>query len=138
MPTLYCTYILQHCLISGLRLTSSISGRHACLSEEVTFTCTARGNVIFWRNEGVGEITVHNRSSPSRGHFRAAVESYDFNNNCLVSSLTLRATASRNRTTVTCTNRGRSLSQSLPLHIMSTFAQYIASWTTVLLHAHIV
>ena len=121
MLTLYCTYILQHCLISGLRLTSSVTGRHACPSEEVTFTCTARGHVIFWGNEGFGEITVHNRSSPTRGKFRAAVESYEFNNNCLVSSLSFSATASRSRTTVICTNRERSLRQSLALHIMSMF-----------------
>ena len=127
MPTLL-LYILQYSnhWFSGLTLTSSVTGRHACLSEEVTFTCTARGHTIFWENEGFGEITMSYLSPPSRerGHFRAAVESYDFNNNCLVSSLTLRATASRNRTRVVCTNRDKSLSEPLSLHIMSRLNFY--------------
>ena len=110
---------------SGLTLTSSVAGRHACLSEVVTFTCTARGHVIFWGNEEFGEITVHYRSPPSGGEFQAAVESYE--NNCLVSTLTLRATASRNRTRVVCTNRGRTSNQSKSLHIMSTLLLQIIS-----------
>ena len=108
-------------------MTSSLNvfGRHACLSEEVTFTCTAQGHVIFWGNEAFGEITVHYLSPPSRGNFRAVVESYDSNRNCLVSSLTLRATASRNRTRVMCTSRDRSLSESLSLHIMSMLLFFV-------------
>ena len=121
MPTIYCTYIAA-LLISGLRLTSSVTGRHACPSEEVTFTCTARGNVIFWGNGEFGEITVHPRSPPSRGNFQAVVVGYNRSQNCLVSSLSFRATASRNGTTVNCTNREQSLSQSLPMHIMSMCA----------------
>ena len=109
---------------SGLTLTSSVAGRHACLSEVVTFTCTAQGHIIFWGNEEFGEITVHYLSPPTRGQFQAVVENYDFNNNCLVSSLTLRATASRNRTRVVCTNRDRSLSEPLSLHIMSRLNFY--------------
>ena len=101
-------------------MSSSVSGRNACLSEEVIFTCTARGHGIFWWSEGVGEIRVHYRSSPQlTGHLRAAVESYDIRRNCLVSSLTLRADASRNWTRVMCRNRDRSVSQSQLLHIMS-------------------
>ena len=103
---------------SGLTLTSSVAGRHACLSEVVTFTCTARGHIIFWGNEEFGEITVHSESPHSGREFRAEVESYE--NNCLVSTLTLHATASRNRTKVMCTNRDRSSNQSQLLHIMST------------------
>ena len=102
-------------------LTSSISGRNACLSEEVTFTCTAQENSLFWRNEAFGEITMHYTSSPTRGEdFRAEIVRYDSNRNCLVSSLSFRATASRNGTTVTCTNRDRSSNRSLSLHIMSS------------------
>ena len=103
---------------SGLTLTSSVAGRHACLSEVVTFTCTARGHIIFWGNEEFGEITVHSESPRSEREFRAEVEIYE--NNCLVSTLTLHATASRNRTKVMCTNRDRSSNQSQLLHIMST------------------
>ena len=101
-------------------MTSSISGRNACLSVEVTFTCTAQGTVLFWINEAFGEITMHYLSPPSRGEFRAEIVSYDRNQNCLVSSLSFNATASRNGTTVMCTSRDRSSNQSLSLHIMSS------------------
>ena len=101
-------------------LTSSISGRNACPSEEVTFTCTAQGPVLFWISEAFGEITMHFASALTRGEFRAEIVSYDRNQSCLVSSLSFRATASRNGTTVTCTNRDRSSSQSLSLHITSS------------------
>ena len=114
---------------SGLTLTSNVTGRHACLSEVVTFTCTARGHVIFWGNEEFGEITVHYRSPPSGGEFRAEVESYG--NNCLVSTLTLCATASRNRTRVVCTNRGRTSNQSQLLHIMSMLLLFTFSGFSV-------
>ena len=63
---------------------------------------------------------MHYLIPPSRGEFRAEVVSYDRNQSCLVSSLSFRATASRNGTTVTCTNRDRSSSQSFSLHIMSS------------------
>ena len=102
-------------------LTSSISGRNACLSEEVTFTCTAQGTVLFWRNEAFEEISMHYTSSHNRGEdFRAEIVSYDRNQSCLVSSLSFRATASRNGTTVTCASRDRNLNRSLSLHIMSS------------------
>ena len=122
MPTLL-LYILQYSnhWFSGLTLTSSISGRNACLSEEVTFTCTADGDALFWRNEAFEEISMHYTSSHNRGEdFRAEIVSYDRNQSCLVSSLSFHATVSRNGTTVTCTNRDRSSSQSLSLHIMSS------------------
>ena len=103
-----------------LVLTSSISGRNACPSEKVTFICTAQGPAVFWRNEAFGERAMHYTSPPSRGEFRAEIVSYDRNQSCLVSSLSFRATASRNGTTVTCISRNRSFSQSLSLHIMSS------------------
>ena len=108
-------------------MSSSVTGRNACLSEKVTFTCTARGYGLYWWIEGVGELRVHHTSYPQlAGDIRAAVKSYDFNRNCLVSSLSLRATASRNRTRVMCTSRlDRSLSESLPLHIMSTLLFFV-------------
>ena len=63
---------------------------------------------------------MHHTSAPStvRDQFRAEIVSYQ--QNCLVSSLSFHATASRNGTTVTCTNRDRSSNQSLSLHIMSS------------------
>ena len=106
--------------LDQVSLTSSISGRNACPSEEVTFTCTVQGPAIFWGNEAFGEITMHYKSPPSRGDFRAEIVSYDGNQSCLVSSLSFRATTSRNGTTVTCTSRDRSSSQSLSLHITSS------------------
>ena len=107
-------------LLTDLALTSSISGRNACPSEEVTFTCTSQGTVLFWGNEAFGVLTMHYMSPPSRGEFRTEIVSYDRNQSCLVSSLSFRATAARNGTTVTCTNRDRSSIQSLLLHIMSS------------------
>ena len=106
--------------LTGLVLTSSVSGRNACPSEEVTFTCTTQGTALFWGNEAFGEKTMHYMSFPTRGKFRAEIVRYDRNQSCLVSSLSFRATASHNGTTVTCTNRDRSSSQSLSLHIMSS------------------
>ena len=126
--TLMTAAVFNHSF-SGLTLTSSVTGRHACLSEVVTFTCTARGHVIFWGNEEFGEITMHYQSPTSGGEFQAAVESYE--NNCLISTLTLHATASRNRTRVVCTNRGRTLSQSKSLHIMSTLLLFTFSGFSV-------
>ena len=90
-------------------LTSSISGRNACLSEEVTFTCSAQGPALFWGNVEFGERTMHYTSPRSKGEFRAEIVSYQ--QNCLVSSLSFRATASRNGTTVTCTSMDRSFNQ---------------------------
>ena len=102
----------------GLTLSSSTSGRNACLSEEVTLTCTAQGEAVFWGNEEFGEITMHFQSAPSRGQFRAIVVDYDNQRKCLVSSLTFRATASRNGTRVTCTSRDRNSYETLSLHII--------------------
>ena len=116
---LYMYYLFTDTL-DQVRLTSSISGRNACLSEEVTFTCTAQGNAVFWGHKAFGEKTMHYTSPPSRGEFRAEIVSYDRNQNCLVSSLSFHATASRNGTTVMCTSRDRSSSQSLSLHVMSS------------------
>ena len=113
-------YYLFTDTLDQVSLTSSISGRNACLSEEVTFTCTAQGTVLFWRYEAFGEITMHFTSDPSTGEFTAKIVSYDRSQNCLISSLSFRATAPRNATTVTCTNNGRSSNQSLSLHIMSS------------------
>ena len=92
----------QHVIYIDLVLTSSITGRNACPSEEVTFTCTAQGTTLFWGNEEFGEKTMQYTSAPStlRDEFRAEIVSYDRNQNCLVSSLRFRATASRNGTTV--------------------------------------
>ena len=106
--------------LDQVRLTSSISGRNACLSEEVTFTCTVQGDALFWRNEAFVEWTMHYTSPPIRGEFRAEIVSYDRNQSCLVSSLSFHATSSHNGTTVTCTSRDRSSNQSLSLHIMSS------------------
>ena len=108
-------------ILGQVSLTSSISGRNACPSEEVTFTCTAQTTAVFWGYEEFGEKTMHYTTPASRGDFRAEIVSYDRNQSCLVSSLSFRATASRNGTTVTCTSRDRSSSQSLPLHIMSEY-----------------
>ena len=109
----------------GLVLTSSISERNACPSEEVTFTCTAQGDALFWRNEAFGEKTMHYTSASSIGEFTARIVSYDRNQNCLVSSLSFRATASRNGTTVTCTSRDRSSSQSHSLHIIGEYIFWV-------------
>ena len=116
---LYLYYLFTDTLDQVI-LTSSISGRNACLSEEVNFTCTAQGTALFWIGEGFGEITLHYTSAPFtlRDEFRAEIVSY--NQSCLVSSLSFQATASRNGTTVTCTNRDRSSNQSLSLHIISS------------------
>ena len=117
---LYLYYLFTDTL-DQVRLTSSISGRNACLSEEVNFTCTAQGTALFWISEAFGERAMLNTSAPSRGgEFTTETVSYDRSQNCLVSSLSFRATASRNGTTVTCTSRDRSSSQSLSLHIMSS------------------
>ena len=113
-------YYLFTDTLDQVSLTSSISGRHACPSEEVVFTCTAPGTALFWGNEAFGERTMHYTSAPSRGEFRAEIMSYDRNQSCLVSSLSFHATASRNGTTVTCTSRDRSSNQSLSLYIMSS------------------
>ena len=116
-----CILVLHYLFTDiGLVLTSSISGRNACPSEEVTFTCTAQGPAVFWGNEAFGEKTMHYTSPPSRGNFRAKIVSYDRNQSCLVSTLSFHANASRNGTTVTCTSRDRASSQSLSLHIMSS------------------
>ena len=116
---LYLYYLFTYTL-DQVSLTSSISGRNACPSEEVNFTCTAQGDAVFWRSEAFGEISMHYTSASSRGDFRAEIVSYDRNQSCLVSSLSFRANTSRNGTTVTCTSRDRSSSQSLSLHIMSS------------------
>ena len=113
-------YYLFTDTLDRVRLTSSISGRNACLSEEVTFTCTAQGDALFWGHKAFGEKTMHYTSPPSRGEFRAEIVSYDRNQNCLVSSLSFRATASYNGTTVMCTSRDRTSNQSLSLHVMSS------------------
>ena len=128
MDILHIMGVFLYCLFTDtldqVRLTSSISGRNACLSEEVTLTCTAQGTAVFWRNEAFQEITMHYMSPPSRVGFRrefsAEIVSYDQNQSCLVSSLNFRATASRNGTIVTCTNRDRTFNQSLSVHIMSS------------------
>ena len=114
-------YHMQVCCIVvflGLTLSSSTSERNACLSEEVTFTCTAQGEALFWENEEFGEITIHFQSAPSGREFRVIVVDYDSHHNCLVSSLTFRATASRNGTSVTCTSRDRNSYETLSLHII--------------------
>ena len=116
---LYLYYLFTDTL-DQVSLTSSISGRNACLSEEVNFTCTAQGTALFWIGEGFGERTMLNSSARSTGEFTTEIVSYDRSQNCLVSSLSFCATASRNGTTVTCTNRGRTFNQSLSLHIMSS------------------
>ena len=113
-----CLYYLL--LLDEIRLTDSISGRNACPSEEVTFTCTAQTTAVFWGNDEFGEKTMYYTSPRSGEEFRAEIVSYDRNQSCLVSSLSFRATASRSGTTVTCTSRDRSSSQSLSLHIMSS------------------
>ena len=116
---LYLYYLFTDTL-DQVRLTSSISGRNACPSEEVNLTCTAQGEALFWRSEAFEEKAMHYMSAPSTGEFTAKFVSYDRNQSCLVSSLSFRATASRNGTTVTCTNRDRSSNQSFSLHIMSS------------------
>ena len=113
-------YYLFTVTLDQVSLTSSISGRNACPSEEVTLTCIAQGNALFWGNDKFGEKTMEYKSPPSEGDFRAEIVSYDGNQSCLVSSLRFRATASHNGTTVTCTNRDRSSSRLLSLHIMSS------------------
>ena len=104
-------------LLDEIRLTDSISGRNACPMEEVTST---QRPALFWRNEGFGEWTMHYTSATSWGEFRAEIMSYDRNQSCLVSSLSFCSTASRNRTTVTCTSRDRSSNESLSLHNVSS------------------
>ena len=124
---LYLYYLFTDTL-DQVRLTSSICGRNACPSEEVNLTCTAQRPALFWGNEAFGEKAMHYTSAPFtlRDEFRAEIVSY--NQSCLVSSLSFRATASRNGTTVTCTNRGRSSNQSLSLHIMSSeFVRHFAA-----------
>ena len=123
--------------LTGLVLTSSISGRNACLSEEVTFTCTAQTTAVFWGNDEFGEKTMHYTSPHSGEEFRAEIVSYDRNQSCLVSSLSFRATASRNGTTVTCTSRDRSSSQSLSLHIVSSESDLFSSCNVCVLYHHV-
>ena len=108
---------------------------YACLSEEVTFTCTAQGAALFWGNEEFGEKTMHYTSAPSTvgDEFRAEIVSYDRNQICLVSSLSFCATASHNGTTVTCTSRDRSSSQSLSLHIVSSECKLFSSCNVCIL-----
>ena len=120
-------YYLFTITLDQVSLTSSISGRNACPSEEVTFTCTAQGPALFWGNEAFGERTMHYESAPSSGDFRAEIVSYDRNQSCLVSSLGFCATASRNGTSVTCTSRDRSSNESLSLHIMSS-EWFFSNW----------
>ena len=116
---LYLYYLFTDTL-DQVSLTSSISGRNACPSEEVTLTCTAQGPVLFWISEAFGEITMHFTSAPTKGNFVAKIVSYEQNQSCLVSSMSFRATGSRNGTIVTCRNRDGSFNQSLSLHIMSS------------------
>ena len=122
MDILHIIGVYLYCLFTDtldqVKLTTSISGRNACLSEKVTFTCTAQGTALFWGNEAFGEITVYYTSATSMVGFSAEIVSY--NQSCLVSSLSFLATALCNRTTVTCTSRDRSSNQSLSLHIMSS------------------
>ena len=60
-------------VLGQVSLTSSISGRNACPSEEVTFTCTAQTTVVFWGNEEFGEKTMHYTSPHSGGDFRTEI-----------------------------------------------------------------
>ena len=124
IDSLHIIGVYLYCLFTDtldqVSLTSSISGRNACPSEEVTFTCTAQGTVLFWRSEAFGEITMHFTSAPTKGNFIAKIVSYEHKQSCLISSLSFRATAPRNGTTVRCTNRDRNSSQSLSLQIMSS------------------
>ena len=115
----YLYYIFTDTL-DQVSLTSSISGRNACPSEEVTFTCTAQGPAVFWTSAAFGEKAIHHTSVPSTGDFTAKLVCYNRTQNCLVSSLNFHATASRNGTTVTCTTRNRTSNQSLSLHITSS------------------
>ena len=123
----------------GLLLTSSISGRNACPSKEITFICTAQGTALFWGNEEFGEKTMHYTSAPStvRDEFRAEIVNYDRNQSCLVSSLSFCATASCNGTTVTCTSRDRSSSQSLSLHAVSSECKLFSSCNVCVLYHHV-
>ena len=116
---LYLYYLFTDTL-DQVSLTSSISGRSTCPSEEVNLTCIAQGTALFWRNEAFGEKTMYYSSAPSTGEFTAEIVSYDRNQSCLVSSLSFCAADLRNGTTVTCTNRDRSFNQSLSLDIMSS------------------
>ena len=100
-------------------MSSSITGRHVCPAEEVTFICSAQGYAIFWGHEAFVEITMHYESPPTRGQFRAEVVQYDSTQDCLISSLKFRAAASFNGSRVMCTNRDRSISQTLSTHLMS-------------------
>ena len=79
---------------------------------------------------------MHYTSAPFtlRDEFRAEIVSYDRNQSCLVSSLSFRATASRNGTTVTCTNSDRNSSQSLSLHIISSEQKLAAGCIVCVLH----
>ena len=78
-------------------------------------------------------------SAPStlRDEIRAEIVSYDRNQSCLVSSLSFRATASRNGTTVTCTNRDRSSSQSLLLHAVSSECKLFSSCNVGMLYHYV-
>ena len=113
-------YYLFTDTLGQVSLISSISGRNACPSEEVIFTCTAQGTAVFWASAAFGEKVIGRTSAPSTGDFTAKRVSYNRTQNCLISSLSFRATASRNGTTVTCTTRNRTSNQSLSLHIMSS------------------
>ena len=138
IPKLNIIGVYLYCLFTDtldqVRLTSSISGRNACPSEEVTFTCTTQETAVFWGHKAFGERTMHYTSPPSRGEFRADIVSYDRNQSCLVSSLSFQATASHNGTTVMCTSRDRSSNQSLSLHIMSSEWFSGVKKTTLFLH----
>ena len=60
--------------VSGLVLTSNISGKNACLSEEVTFTCTADEDALSGEiHEAFGELTMHYTTPPSIGFIHRRV-----------------------------------------------------------------
>ena len=82
---------------------------------------------------------MHYTSAPSTmsDEFRAEIVSYDRNQSCLVSSLNFRAIASRNGTTVTCTSRDRSSSQSISLHIVSSECKLFSSCNVCVLYQHV-
>ena len=68
-------YSIVLMILGQVSLTSSISGRHACPSEEVTFTCTAQTTAVFWGNDEFGEKTMHYTSPRSGGDFRTEIVS---------------------------------------------------------------
>lgn len=92
---------------SDHQLNVNVNGKPACPGEEVIFTCTVPGVVLFWDSDAFTRITMSTASAPTKhGDFAARivnVVSCD-RHRSLTSSLTVTARPELNGTEVTCTD----------------------------------